>query len=59
MCEWPEIQVNWKMGANQQITAALRRDPIHRVAYGIRVIYLACLACWPQAHITLWRFLGT
>ena len=47
------------MGVNLQITTALQRDPIRPVAQGIRMIYLACLICWPQAHIALCRFLGT
>jgi hypothetical protein len=48
-----------KMGANQQIMATHQRDPIRTILQGIRVIYLACLICWPQAHIALCRFLGT
>jgi hypothetical protein len=48
-----------KMGANQQITTATQRDLIYAILQGIRVIYLACLICWPQAQFALCRFLGT
>jgi hypothetical protein len=48
-----------KMGANQQIATARWQDPIHAVAQGIRMFYLACLICWPQAQFALCRFLGT
>jgi hypothetical protein len=48
-----------KMDANQQITTMLKREPIRTVTQGIRVIYLACLICWPQAQFALCRFLGT
>jgi hypothetical protein len=48
-----------KMGAYQQSMAIRQRDPIDTIVQGIRVIYLACLICWPQAHLALCRFLGT
>jgi hypothetical protein len=47
------------MDATKQVMAKGQHARINMVVRAMRVIYLACLICWPQIHIAVCRLFGT
>ena len=47
------------MDATQQMMPIGQPTAIQGLVQAMRVVYLACLICWPQIHIAVCRFLGT